>query len=185
MLTLGLDYWPGSATIRSMRATLLLAIVPLAACIKSGEHRSQLAVCGNGGGSAPPLSARTVDVIDAALRARLTEAGFTACTWAKPRPLQLGATPVAWFCGDLGGTKVEASINRPGMDGCAIELDLRADVSGTESAITKREQPVMAFRNATRDWVEGQLDGWLAADGATGASIATSGAVLGSDPGSP
>ena len=57
-----------------------------------------------------------------------------------PQLAQLSDIPLT-----LGGTPVEASINRPGMNHCPIELDLRADVSGSIKRITNLEAPVIAF----------------------------------------
>jgi hypothetical protein len=162
-----------------MMRLLAYAVVVAVACTKSGEHQSELSI-----GASLPTPA--VDAIEAKLRARLADAGFRACTWPKPRPLQLGATPVAWFCGKLGDTTVEASLNRPGMRASAIELDLRADVEGSSAAITRLEKPVMTFRNDTYAWVCRELRGWLAGyDVKSGITLGTTGAVLGDETGAP
>jgi hypothetical protein len=148
-------------------------------CGKHGEHQSVAYISD----AMKPLLPSVVDQIQTELTTKLTTAGFKPCTWAKPRGLQLGAHPIAWFCGTLGGTSVEASINRPGMDHSPIELDLRADVSGSTSKITTQEAPVIAYRDDVVSWFSDNVERWWAI-GHTGRDgccpgAGTSGAILG------
>ena len=159
-----------------MKRIWLGVALALFGCGKHGEHQSVVFI--NEG--MQPLA---VDQVQTELTAKLTTAGFKPCTWAKPRKLQLGAHPVAWFCGTLGGTNVEASINRPGMDHSSIELDLRADVSGSPSKITTQEAPVIEYRDGIVIWLRDNVERWWGIDhtGHDGCcpGVGTSGAILG------
>jgi hypothetical protein len=140
-----------------MRAAIAIHLLALLAGCKSGEHQTVVGVCDAGGDAARRLAPSAVEQLDAELRQRLTAAHLRPCTWKRPRSFQLGARPAAWYCGTIGDTDVEASINRPGQRGCELELDLRADVSGTESSIHRREAPIIAFGDAVADSWEKQL----------------------------
>ncbi|HEY0251040.1 MAG TPA: hypothetical protein VGC41_05910 [Kofleriaceae bacterium] len=164
----------------------LLGVLLLIGCHRvHGEHRSEVHV---GGGGTKPLQPAAVDLVQTELTAKLAAAGLTRCTWAKPRELQDTQHPVAWFCGKLGTTRVEGSINRPGFDHAAIELDLRADVSGSRSDVTTQEAPVIADRDAIRTWMAENVQRWwkmgndggeLSGSSGCCPSIGTSGAILG------
>jgi hypothetical protein len=151
-----------------------------------GEHQSQVHIT-EGGGMTKPLQPQAVEQIQTELTAKLATAGLAPCTWAKPRELQLGAHPVAWFCGKLGTTGVEASINRPGEAGSPIELDLRADVAGSTSEVTAQEAPVLAYRDAIRAWMRENAERWWKIGNTGGLSgrdgccpgVGTTGAILG------
>jgi hypothetical protein len=136
--------------------TRALVVLLLAACSKSGEHASMVGIC-KGSMPGKTLADATVDRIDRDLRARLVADGFTACTWTQTYEYQQGATPIAWYCGSLGDTPVHATINRPGFAGAKLELDLRAEVSGSESSIHDQELPVVRYRNTTAVWFEDQI----------------------------
>jgi len=175
-----------------MRTLVAIGLVGLVGCSKSGEHQSVAYVSDDGSVKLEPAA---VDTIQVELTKKITNAGLSPCTWAKPRKLQLGAHPVAWFCGRLGSTAVEASINRPGMNNAAIELDLRADVSGTSDTITKLEKPVIALRNDVVFWFRQNVERWWSTPANTARSpmgrngccpaTGTFGDVLGDDLGLP
>jgi hypothetical protein len=176
-----------------MKPIWLGVALALVGCGKHGEHQSVVyieegRVTARGSGDTVDdgmklLSPAAVDLMQTELTAKLTTAGFKSCTWAKPRSLQLGAHPIAWFCGTLGGTSVEASINRPGMNQSPLELDLRADVSGSPSKITTQEAPVIAYRDGVVTWLRANVERWWALDhtGRNGCcpGVGTSGAILG------
>jgi hypothetical protein len=126
----------------------LAVVLILAACTKRGEHASTAHLCMDPPDAAPEL----VDETDRLLRVRLADAGLTPCTPPRPRAYQRGAKPVAFFCGRLGQARVEASINRPGQQDCSIELDLRADVAGSERELTDLEAPIERFRDQVCAW---------------------------------
>ena len=164
----------------------LLGVLLLFGCHRvHGEHRSDVSI---GKGGPTPLTPQAVDTVQRELTAKLATAGLTPCTWTKPRELQDTQHPVAWFCGKLGATPVEASINRPGFDHAALELDLRADVSGSRSDVAAQEAPVISLRDAIRAWMAENVQRWwkMGNDGGelSGLNgccpgVGTSGAILG------
>jgi hypothetical protein len=154
------------------------------ACGKSGEHASTAQMCVYPETAVPEFMAETAKL----LQGKLEEAGFKSCT-AKPHRMQAGATPIGWYCGEIAGTKVEASINRPGFGGCSLEVDLRADVSGSEKSISKRELPIMKFRDQLCDWFKSRAETVrrpsTSDDPGVSFSLGGNGAILGETEGPP
>ena len=135
--------------MRRMREAGVIAVLVIAACSKSGEHVSTVHMCVHPPDAVPAF----LDETEQLLRARLTSAGLVPCTPKRSRDYQLGAKPVAFFCGRIEAANVEASINRPGQRECALELDVRADLSGSEHELTGMEAPIQRFRDDVCLWL--------------------------------
>lgn len=154
----------------------LCLVLLIAACSKSGEHQSRVAICD---ASVRPAhhDPATFDRLHAALRDRLVAASFQTCTRKARRAYQLGARPIEWYCGRIGTADVLATINRPGERDCELELDLRADVAGTEAKIADVELPIIAFRDDVKRWFEGEMTSQQ--QPGLGMSVSAGGAWLG------
>jgi hypothetical protein len=128
----------------------------LAGCT-SGEHQTLAAICDATPDPAAGLATKRVDQIERQLEERLRRAGLTVCRPQKTRRMQLGARPVKWYCGAVDGVDIEAAINRPGERGCPLELDVRADLSGTRRSVAEKERRLVAFVNGHYGWFGARL----------------------------
>ncbi len=159
-----------------MRCALIALVVAAGCRHKSGEHQSNVSLCNR---DSSPVDPAFVDQIHAELRDQLAIAGFSACTRKAKAGFQLGARPVESYCGKLGTAEVLALINRPGERDCTLELDLRADVDGTEGEISTIETPIIKYRNLVRTWLTDRVE--QTARPGQGTTVRSSGRWLGGD----